>query len=304
MRSLRLLAAPARVFRGTNSRAHRRAVNLTDYLQVPPTGVEEENDTLDWMSHIPEYPTLDTGSSAIYDALGGMPWSNGPTGGIQMRDSSPDRSTPGVDAPSPVFMPLPAGTTSRPPPPRSGSWGLVSQSSTSASTTVGLRRRASNIRSARTRANDFSEFSMRRRSHAREESHLHPSIEDAHESDAGPSSLDGTQGTVRRFFPLSSVNSTGHWGSPADWTDNVPSRADLGQSPSPRPWSPPPAAVDPYPLPRLRRGGVRAPEALFSRAVTTPPVLSPTPSIEPALIPGASSSHVVEYPTPNSTDHE
>lgn len=295
--------------------------------------------------------------SELHDAYAGgvgvpSPWAI-PSSSRRVFSTSP--------SPSDEWYPTPSLTNARP-------WVTHNSSSTSGPNTL-LNRQGSIRRAGRTRV-DFNESSQRRRWHPREASAVVSPRPEAPENVTEP-----REGLVwsrpltshgRRFFPSplprrhdTSSSTTGGlnlptWTEPADRlsSDTEDSYDRVGA----HPWSEPPTINHPpspdsenvghrygtdariYRIPRLRRGGVLAPESMFSRhaspvvnaesiavststaAVASTPVVVlplPSPSIgtaevvtpvvppySPPPLPPNVNEEPVAYPTPGSTEGE
>jgi len=263
--------------------------------------------------------------------------------GIPRRRSESASPPAGGDAsPSATLPPL----RNSPPPPallsRSGPWGMPSGSSVTSSSRP-LRR---TIRSSR--AVNFNDFTSRRRSAIRESLGSH--AEGNESSSEGRENWSRRSQPIRRFFPFSRTRRHESTGPPPSWVeiaDAMPPQNDAGDDSGAYepviPWysftpfslpSPPHTSRSPFdteisdervhypaplPLPRLRRGGLRAPESLFSRSRRGSFTHAPTPPPAPLSIPLPSASRspvsdateaseivreVAAYPTPESGENE
>ncbi|KAF8640073.1 hypothetical protein AX17_001314 [Amanita inopinata Kibby_2008] len=316
-KSLRLLATPLRIYRERPIRNFpiRRTVNLSDYLSAPPNEMEVEEDDEDFDGVVESTSPYVEGARLnqdLYDAYGLWPTR-------RMFSTSP--SPPAEES----------SATVRPPPvvSRHGTWSM-SNSSSGAS----LRRQPSMRLPARSRTVDFSDFTTRRRSSIRESLSTRP---DGNEASAEPrenvSSRDSRSST-RRFFPFTRTRRHDSAANFATLEADIPSgdATDEGinyifePSVSGAAWfpltsparsaSPPHEYHEPvrngaetsderaqlHTLPRLRRGGIRAPESMFSRYEH--PAEPPVP-VSPLSESGDHrSTETAAYPTPGPTENE
>ncbi|KAF8076733.1 hypothetical protein FPV67DRAFT_430010 [Lyophyllum atratum] len=317
-KSLRLLATPLRVYRDrTMGRYHhsRRSANLSDYLSAPPLEMDMEEDE-DIFERMLDSGTTVEGArinSDLYEAYG----TNG--GHSSRAVSSP--SPPIEDAPLPVFT--------QPPHSRSGPWSM-----SSGVPTTFLSRQAPNRRPFRSRTVDFNEFTHHRRSSTREGQSARAEPTESLEVREGP--WNRSSQSTRRFFPFIRTRRYEHTDP---WSSDIPSSHEVDEGPaytsepSNAPWfnlTPPihresstmeEALADAElsevrghaaPAPRLRRGGLRAPESILSRHASPIPTIGNPPRSSydehPDIIPrGVGDDGQTEptgYPTPGSTDHE
>ena len=310
-KSLRLLATPLRIYRERPGRAFpaRRTVNLSDYLSAPPNEMDVEDDDEDLDTVLDSYADGARLNQDLLDAYGFWPTR-------RVFTSSP--SPPAEDA---MVRPTAVGRHS---------WSSNPPSSSN------LRRQPSIRLSSRSRTVDFNDFTSRRRTSIREALSARPEgIEgslESREREVGRNSRPST----RRFFPFGrnrpheSAPSAGSQDSDAQNGDG----ADEGftyifePSVSGSAWVPLTSAArsaspdhhEPtrynadmsgervrQPIPRLRRGTVRAPESLFTRYETPTrlehPVSGGSPVNEP-LEHRARSAELIAYPTPGSTENE
>ncbi|KAG1805196.1 uncharacterized protein BJ212DRAFT_1570923 [Suillus subaureus] len=255
-----------------------RELDLSDYLSRPPDELEmdEEADELESLEQYGLVPLEGTRTNTeLYEAYRHRP--------------QPNASTTAYHAFSPAFYSVPAPPPApapdspsdrvlpplldSPPAPRLGGLTLPSASGL---LHTSLSRQPSIRRPVRSRTADFSDFSARRRNSSR---HLAdeegPSRFDSSSAFPGfrpPSS--GPPGQARRFFPFRSrrfeviptprpVPSTGEdwlfppapWSSsPSDRTASLAPDSQVGEERSQ--------------APRLRRGGLRAPESMLSRHIS------------------------------------
>ena len=234
-----------------------------------------------------------------------------------------------------VEEPLPT-TSMHSPNNRSGPWSIppTAISLTSSS----LTRQPSIRRPVRSRTVDFNDFTHRRRSSNRDAVSSRADSSEPTEAREGP--WNRTSQSTRRFFPFSRTRghetTDGSYNPWSDATDSPSTEAVIHDSrihyiPEPSvsggTWFTitPPPQVSPLPLPpsqdvrdvetsderihiaipRLRRGGLRAPESMLSRHAS-PLVVRPIVDSRPT-----SPSHddhgnpnAGGYPTPVSTDNE
>ncbi|PFH49235.1 hypothetical protein AMATHDRAFT_48851 [Amanita thiersii Skay4041] len=317
-KSLRLLATPLRIYRERPVRNFppRRTVSLSDYLSAPPNEMDlaEDEDDLEGFVDTGTYSEGTRLNQELYDAYGLWPTR-------RLFSSSP--SPPAEES----------GSGTMPPPPnvsRHGTW------SNTPATTTSLRRQPSIRLSARSRTVDFNDFTSRRRSSIRES---RPDANVEGSPDGRESAFNRDARTVtRRFFPFSRNRRHDVVGNliPSDGEAPGGDGADEGvtyifePSVSGAAWFPltsPARSASPpdyhdsprssaetsderaQVVPRLRRGGVRAPEAIFSRYDV------PAPQAVPASPLSETSEHTSNhrlppvtgpssYPTPGPTENE
>ncbi|KAF5387744.1 hypothetical protein D9615_000688 [Tricholomella constricta] len=316
-KSLRLLATPLRIYRDRSmGRYHpsRRSANLSDYLSAPPLEMDMEEDEDIFERMLDGGPTIEGAriNSDLYEAYG---TNAGPS---SRPVSSP--SPPADDPPSPPTQPSHF---------RSGPWSM-----TGGLPTTMLTRQPSIRRPVRSRTVDFNEFTHRRRSSTRENPGSHGESSESLELREGPSGRSSQ--SARRFFPFIRTRRYDH---PDPWGSDIHSPYDTEEGithtsePSNAPWFnlAPPVLREPTTMeevladaelsderghtgviPRLRRGGLRAPESILSRHAS--PIPSPNPpeiAYEPentTVTANASSDaapgELTGYPTPGSTEHE
>ena len=323
-KSLRLLATPLRVYRDRSmGRFHpsRRSANLTEYLTAPPSemDLEEDEDIFERM--------LDNGTSIegvrinsdLYEAYGNNGFS----------------STSVVPNESPIVEESPAATSTHLPTSRGLPWPMPAPGSSSLSTST-LTRQSSIRRPVRSRTVDFNEFTHRRRSSIREAGVRAESTEPS-EAREGPWTARSSQST-RRFFPFSRTRRHETtdpdyfpWSEAADGPttetviDDNRIRYISEPSVSGGTWftiTPPHhSSASPSPplpeaeisderihiaAPRLRRGGLRAPESVLSRhasSLVIHPIVDSRPS-SPSHESNGNTGDAAGYPTPGSTDSE
>jgi hypothetical protein len=286
-RALKRLSNPTTIYRerynwrGTGA---RRTMDLTDYLSRPPDELEmeEEADELESLEHYGLVPLEGTRmNSELYDAY--RSHASRPNPSTAYHAFSPAFYT--VPAPPPA--PTPDSPSDRvlpplldsPPAPRQGGLTLPSASGL---LHPSLTRQPSIRRPARSRTADFSDFSARRRNSLRqladdegpsrlESSNSFPGLHFSTPRDDHDPLSSGPPGQARRFFPFRPrrfeviptprpAPSTGEeWlFPPVPWSS----------APSDRTGPPDPEAQsgdERSQAPRLRRGGLRAPESMLSR---------------------------------------
>ncbi|KAI6135190.1 hypothetical protein EDD17DRAFT_45917 [Pisolithus thermaeus] len=286
-RSLRRLSSPAAVYRerglgrGTGG---RRALDPTDYLSQPPEELDVDDDdelgSYDAFVPVVEGARLNTD---LYEAYRSQhSWSNSSIPYVySIPHASPPLSVPSTEPPTSdrVLPPLIEA------PPRANVWlppasGLLHGS---------LSRQNNSIRRpARSRAADFNEFTTHRRSLARQFTvDDDPATRPEGPSGTAPlsdnstyslrsddiSSTSRTSSQARRFFPFgrarrfeiipssrSAPSVTEDWlfPNPPVWT-SASERAESTRTDDDR-------SDERSQAPRLRRGGLRAPEAMLPRS--------------------------------------
>jgi hypothetical protein len=326
-KSLRLLATPLRVYRDRSmGRFHpsRRSANLTEYLTAPPSemDLEEDEDIFERM--------LDNGTSIegarlnsdLYEAYG----NNGFSSSLAIPNGSPVVEEP------------PTTTSTTAPSSRSGPWSMPPAAPISLATSS-LTRQPSLRRPVRSRTVDFNDFTHRRRSSVRDAMNLRADSIEPTEVREGPWAARNSQST-RRFFPFNrtrrhdSTDASYHpWSDVTDGDTVIDeSRIHYISEPSvsggtwftissapqdPSASSPPSPGAREAEIsderihtaaPRLRRGGLRAPESMLSRhasPLVIHPIIDSRPT-SPSHEPGehGNSGDAGGYPTPGSTDNE
>lgn len=291
-RSLRKLSSPASVYR---ERVHnrvigpRRGVDLTEYLSQPPDELEVDEDDDELGPYGSFVPVMEGSrlNTDMYDAYRSQhSWSNSPTPYFM---GPPHTSPPMTSVPPPdptndrVLPPLVEGS----PPPRTSMWPL---SSSGGFLHSALSRQPSIRRPGRNRMSDFNEFTAARRSSTRQlaqdEDHNARSEPLAAGSSEGPATSTVGPGPrsasaqARRFFPFGrtrrfeiiptprpATNMLDDWYFPphSGWQTNPPERMGAGEE----------SSEERLQAPRLRRGGLRAPESLQLRHAS-PPIGVPT----------------------------
>ncbi|KAG5648772.1 hypothetical protein DXG03_000121 [Asterophora parasitica] len=279
-KSLRLLATPLRIYRDRSmGRYHpsRRTANLTDYLNAPPRemDVEEDHDEdiFERMLEGAPGPTIEGAritSDNLYEAYG----------------TNVGPSTRTIASPSPPAEDLPSPPAIHPAPRWSVSAGLPPHM---------LTRQPSIRRPMHSRTVDFNDFTHRRRSATRENSATRDDSRATSEVREGSSTR--TSQSARRFFPFMRMrryDNSDPWGSDIHFSNNTEENG-LIYPPENTPWfnmTPPlrePTTMEEVladaelseershreVVPRLRRGGLRAPESILSRHAS--PFLNPNP---------------------------
>lgn len=199
--------------------------------------------------------------------------------------SSPDEEAPPAPASPRAFSPAslpPSPPAMRRSPPRMFRHPVPA---------VSLTRQGSLRRRGHSRTSEFDHFSSSRRRATRDRDHEPEARED------GPSQ---SSGTTRRFFPLHRRWGYNTWSEALDSADSSAGDPTIGPTPSSATWNSAtsaysgtgsglrfsmPESQPPPVVPRIRRGGIRAPETMFVRH-PTPPALPDTravPSSEEAI---------------------
>jgi hypothetical protein len=336
---------------GGNGAPARRSVNLTEYLTSPSYEMDVEEDDDEFENVLGSAASAVEGArvnTEMYDAFGGSSqrWSSHPSLAV-MRRTPAGHSTAVASAGSDdtqVMHDSPT-TSSRSPTftNRSGPWTLPSTSS--------LFRHSSVRRPVRSRTVDFNEFTARRRPSIRPSSAQDvPSLRTGAASDDpgrpispwDPASVQEPPArpspSARRFFGLSRIRRHEANGTflvsvatepSAGIPDEMPSYLAIEPSVA-GPWvtSPPsPSSSSHYQtnepgngedraqeaVPRLRRGGLRAPESMLSRHASptleedtnTPPLnmipLSTSSTSEDVHITVQNASGAIESQSPIPT---
>ncbi|KAI5993621.1 hypothetical protein EDD15DRAFT_911678 [Pisolithus albus] len=282
-RSLRRLSSPAAVYRerglgrGTGG---RRALDPTDYLSQPPEELDVDDDDDELGPYNAFVPVVEGArlNTDLYEAYRSQhSWSNSSIPYVfSVPHASPPLSVPSTEPPTSdrVLPPLIEA------PPRSNVWlppasGLLHGS---------LSRQNSVRRPGRSRATDFNEFTTHRRSLARQFS----VDDDPAIRPEGPTTLSDnsaynlrsddisstsrTSSQARRFFPFGrtrrfeiipssrsapSLSEDWLFPSPPGWA-GASERAEGTRTDDDR-------GDERSQAPRLRRGGLRAPEAMLPR---------------------------------------
>ncbi|KAA1473409.1 hypothetical protein DENSPDRAFT_839874 [Dentipellis sp. KUC8613] len=275
-KSLRMLAAPQRTYQGSGGARTRRTLNLTDYLSAPPEEMEVVDDDNDSLESLMDGAGGLEGARVntdLYDAYMGPAWASSNHAASQrrlarhaLRDAA-DETRPRA----------------------SSTVGPSASSSTSASSSGVARQPTIRRPPARSRTVDFNDFTTRRRSTTR----------DAHEDAPSPRRFFPPTRRLEYPWPAGPATSTDHGdrGRPyLSWLSSTAPLLPLPSVPSfhpasgyhdrepdnehrdrdehadesePRDDMPAPAhetddeAPRPAP-PRLRRGGVRPPEAMLA----------------------------------------
>jgi len=262
-RSLRKLSSPPSVYRErTAGRGSgiRRGVDLTDYLSQPPDELDVDEDDDEFGPYGSFTPGMEGTrlNTDLYDAYRSQH--------IPLPDAVNDRVLPPlVDASPPVRTSVwPPGSSN----------GFLHSS---------LSRQPSIRRPGRNRMSDFSEFTAARRNSTRQLAHdedinARSDLSTADSAEPPPTSSLGPRSSAqaRRFFPFGrtrrfeiiptprpATNMSDDWYFPphSGWTTNPSERLGGGEE----------STEDRSQAPRLRRGGLRAPESLLPRH-TSPPI--------------------------------
>ncbi|KAG2361735.1 hypothetical protein BDR07DRAFT_1485514 [Suillus spraguei] len=295
-KALRRLSNPTTTYRERYSwrgTGGRRAVDLSEYLSRPPDELEmdEEADELESLEQYGLVPLEGMRTNTeLYEAYRHPPRPNPST--TAYHAFSPAFYT----VPAPPAAPAPDSPSDRvlpplldsPPAPRLGGLTLPSASGL---LHTSLTRQPSIRRPVRSRTADFSDFSARRRNSSRHlvdeegQSRFDPSSTfpgphvSAPREDSDPPS-SGPPGQARRFFrprrfeviptPRPAPSTGEDWLFPAPWSSS-PSDRTASSAPDSQ------VGEERSQAPRLRRGGLRAPESLLPRHI------SPTTSAELTL---------------------
>jgi len=295
-KSLRMLALPSNIYRDRTLGRGLRRVNLTDYLTSPPEELDMEEDEGDegydgiTGENGPSFIEGARVNSDLYDAYAAHGWSAHPMGPSLSRRSHANVSA----AFSPPSDPSEASNSLDPVHPslesraRDSNW-FGSGTAFGGST---LSRQPSIRRPIRSRTVDFNDFATRRRSTFR---NAVVDSDDPRSSEDIPNTLSswgsgptdeplGSPG-ARRFFPFSrrrhevAITAMPTWYDNGASTSRPVSPPELLTSRPRRSNSGPPPLIttvsleehrrmfgDQSPqLPRLRHGGLRAPESMLSR---------------------------------------
>lgn len=271
-----------------------RRVNLTEYLSSPPEELVVDDDEREGYDGFDGLVTESMSSfmegtrvnSEVYDAYGAHGWSSRPLG-----SSLSSRSHPNIPA---VFAPPPDSTensSGRGSPAqqaefRANAWGPPGGTTVVSGSVPRLARQHSSRRPIRSRAVDFNDFSTRRRSNFRD---VAADSEDLRASDEIPLDFTNwisattdeqlgspeTSSGARRFFPFSRRRHDAAWHEVVTVEPPFPPEEIHTIL---RPWHAPSTSSSsslldrdhpPTPtqetVPRLRRGGLRAPESMLSR---------------------------------------
>ena len=304
----------------------RRSANLTEYLTAPPSemDLEEDEDIFERM--------LDNGTpiegvrvnSDLYEAYGNNGFS----------------SSSAIPSESPVVEEPTTSASTHPLSSRSGPWSMPP---TATLATSSLTRQPSIRRPIRSRTVDFNDFTHRRRSSIRDAVSSRADSTEPTEVREGTLTSRSSQST-RRFFPFSRTRrhettdaSYYPWSDAADAPNAEPVIEDnrihyiSEPSVSGGTWftitpphqgsaSPSPPLPDAHEAeisderihvaaPRLRRGGLRAPESMLSRhasPLVIHPIIDSRPTSPSPHEPGdhGNTGDAGGYPTPGSTDSE
>lgn len=337
------LANRRQIYRGERSgnRNHtgRRTFNLAGFMDAASSEMEMDEDENDFASFLDASTNAAEGArfnTDLFDAYGPHSWS-------PFTRRSGATPSPPIDDDAPVWRPLN-------PTARSSAWAAVSNSNNGSSTS--LTRHPSIRRPTRSRMVDFHDWTSRRRSAVRD------AIGTQVEASESNSSLQTQSGagaessqTVRRFYPTLGRRPERRLDSLEDRSDDAAiyrlGLSSLNRYPSPAQdatqvglstseaqtvsegngGAVAGGEVAERPLPRLRRGGVRPPEELWSQHRYSWPARSPGPQPlgdhpsagadsevqPPSSAPSSprreadimpSSAEPVGYPTPGSIDNE
>jgi hypothetical protein len=299
-KTLRWLSTSFRVYRERpvvrSSMSTRRAVNLSEYLSQPQDEMDIEDEDDDFDAVVGDGAASVEGvrtMSDLYEAYApNVTWSSGLPSSAQRR--------PHATFVTPPAAPNPEPSAEEAPPSRYNlAYSWTAPPATASTTSSTLQRHPSVRRPGRSRTVDFNDFTFRRRSTIRqnvtqeasaaradEETALTfalPSDDESPTSPAqGESSSTSANLTTRRLFPMPRTRTrrdadpwritAPHGTLPEQrWMFEEPGSAWLAV---PTPASPPSShepdsSEEPVPAPlsapRLRRGGVRAPESMLTR---------------------------------------
>lgn len=286
-KNLRTLATSARVYRDRTRPFARRQL-----LASPPgeLGMHDDDEEFDLLAN--EGVRVNTD---LYEAFGGhSAWTNAM---FRRESSSEERSSPPPQPPSPPTINS------------SSSLARILVSPPSSASPPPLSRSASLRRPPRSRTVDFNDFASRRRSIYRD------AIVEENVVSESTRAAPPPPGQRRFFhFPRHHHRDGTSWTSP--WLEDANERVFPSAEPTPSSG----AWFYPLPLtpslsrdstdtetaeervivgaPRLRRGGVRAPESMLSRHASPAPEHAPSPIVETA----AEAS--MAYPTPGPAEPE
>ncbi|KAN0097057.1 hypothetical protein V8E55_001503 [Tylopilus felleus] len=284
-RSLRKLSSPASIYRErTIGRGPgvRRGVDLTEYLSQPPDELDMDEDDDELGPYGSFVPVMEGSrlNPELYDAYRSQhSWSNSSTPYFLSFPHASISSAPPPDPASDRVLPPLVDAS---PPARPSAWSSTGFLHST------LSRQPSIRRPVRNRMTDFSEFTATRRNSTRQLPHdedqnarSEPTAANATDPPAtstlGPRS---SSAQVRRFFPFgrqrrfeiiptprpaTSVSDDWYFPPHSGWTANPSERLAGGEE----------SSDDRSQAPRLRRGGLRAPESLLSRH-SSPPIGVPT----------------------------
>ncbi|KIJ69788.1 hypothetical protein HYDPIDRAFT_77071 [Hydnomerulius pinastri MD-312] len=320
-RSLRRLSSPASVYReripgrGTGG---RRGVDLAEYLSQPPNELDLDDDDDDELGPYSAFVPVMEGTrlnTDLYEAYRSSHWSSSLTPHASGYPYIPPASSSVPTADSASDRVLPPLVDASPPTRSASAWPLPSASGLLHSSS--LSRQPSLRRPGRSRASDFNEFTAARRSSTRQ---LAQDEEPASRSESSiataldvppPSSLRsstdehptsrGSSSQARRFFPFGrarrfeiiptprpATSTSDDWFFPphSGWATNLPERTGAAYTDDD-------SSDERSQAPRLRRGGLRAPEAMLSRH-SSPLVSLPPPHelfrATPASVPNTSAT--------------
>ena len=272
-RSLRKLSSPSSVYRERvpgRGLGARRGVDLTDYLSQPPDELDMDDDDDELGPYGTFMPVMEGSrlNTDLYDAYRSQhSWSNPMPYFVGPPHASPPplSSAPPPDAATDrVLPPLVDGS----PPQRTSVWppGGILHS-----------RQPSIRRPGRNRISDFSEFTAARRNSTRQlaqdDDHSRSDPPAASSTEGATSALPRSASQARRFFPFGRTRRFEIIPTPRPATN-----LDDWYFPPPSGWQNSERSEESGEerlQPRLRRGGLRAPESLLSRH-SSPPIGVPT----------------------------
>lgn len=319
-RSLRKLSSPASVYRDRaagRGPGVRRGVDLAEYLSQPPDELDVDEDEDELGPYGSFVPVMEGSrfNTDLYDAYRSQhSWSNSSTPYFLSfpHVSPPISSAPPPDAASDRILPPLVDAS---PPARTSAWPLSSSSGFLHST---LSRQPSIRRPGRNRMSDFNDFTAARRNSTRQLAHdddhtirsespaVNP-VEPPATSSLGPRS---SSAQVRRFFPFGRTRRFEIIPTPRpatsmsdDWY--FPPHSGWSANPSERLNAEEEATEERSQAPRLRRGGLRAPESLLSRH-SSPPIGVPTIAFPtPEELQRVTTAAIAASPAPASvvTEH-
>ncbi|KAK0243103.1 hypothetical protein EDD85DRAFT_813920 [Armillaria nabsnona] len=302
-RTAKSLRALSMDYKSIRRRSVARRPMLSEYLTSPPARVVDMDDDdefdhlLDPMSSTIEGVRI---NSNLYDAYGSDSWNDGWIGSagattvVQHRSPTPTDVLSGSD-PQTQSSP-PAAADVRRNSMSTSLFGPMPSSHTSPSRVSSIRR------PIRSRTVDFNDFTSRRRSTIRDSLRqslgiLSESPEPSHVTDSRERESAWTTTTAssaRRFFPLPTRRSRTRDSPPAEIIDIIEDRSEARSAPPSSYWFPFPSPVTSrspngsptteiseertLAVPRLRHGGVRAPESILSRHASPLADLAALPS--------------------------
>ncbi|KAF9480668.1 hypothetical protein BDN70DRAFT_992472 [Pholiota conissans] len=323
IRGLRVLASNARGI--SNRPGGPRARRLTDYFTASPNELEMDEEEDEYEVAM-ENPSMIEGARINTDLHDAYTSASGGWGQVSPRRATESPPVSSDEWPLPPLIRSTSSTNLN----RPWQTGHVVPSTSSSSN---LTRQPS-IRRQRSRMVDFHEYANRRRSNARE--HWPGAV--PHDPVSVTEPREPTAATVRRFFPFPRARRAPSSANQPWLPDARNMSPDSDESstlqyfmdPASGAWFPqhPPPSSPPQLIsaevedreemenllraPRLRRGGIRAPESVLSRRASPMPI----PMI-PVVVTHAPASprrddsasmpaneEPVAYPTPGSTENE